>query len=64
MGRPKLYILFLYLMLLWGIIAQFDEFVLVVYGESHLSYAQSLCKGLIFLQSVKLDQPSNISSAQ
>lgn len=41
--------LFLYLKLLWGILDQLKEFVLVVCGECHTNYTESSVKLLFFL---------------
>lgn len=51
--------LLLYLILLWGILAQLNEFIIMVCDERLTSYAQSICKvEVFFMKSVGLDQPS------
>lgn len=53
--------LLLYLILLWGILAQLNEFVNMVCDERLTSYAQSIYKVVVFfMKSVGLDQPSYI----
>lgn len=47
MENKEVYILFLYFTLSWGILARLNEFVLLVWGECHMSYAQSMRKVLV-----------------